>query len=171
MEDTVCISLVIDEYQDERFKIRRIKDVDRICAFLVEKYNIDEKVKERLNKEIKEYIAKIRKKKYMLTIREKELVKRLYEKGIIRLKAHEEKIENIKELIKEEEFKTLSFSPRINAKASNYKRRMNTLSISDFNSVYDKYNKKKVIKENIEMQRIRKKNNEIKRREIKNDTV
>ena len=63
MEDTVCISLVIDEYQDERFKIRRIKDVDRICAFLVEKYNIDEKVKERLNKEIKEYIAKIRKKK------------------------------------------------------------------------------------------------------------
>lgn len=161
MEDTVCISLVIDDYQDERFKIRRIKDVDRICAFLVEKYNIDEKVKERLNKEIKEYIAKIRKKKYMLTIREKELVKRLYEKGIIRLKAHEEKIENIKELIKEEEFKTLSFSPRINAKASNYERRMNTLSISDFNSVYDKYNKKKVIKENIEMQRIRKKNNEI----------
>ena len=161
MEDTVCISLVVDEYQDERFKIRRMKDVDRICAFLVEKYNIDNKVKERLNKEIKEYIAKIRKKKYMLTIREKELVKRLYEKGIIRLKAHEEKIENIKELIKEEEFKTLSFSPRINAKASNYERRMNTLSVSDLNSVYDKYSKKKVIKENIEMQRIRKKNIEI----------
>ena len=161
MEDTVCISLVVDEYQDERFKIRRIKDVDRICAFLVEKYNIDNKVKERLNKEIKEYIAKIRKKKYMLTIREKELVKRLYERGIIRLKAHEEKIENIKELIKEEEFKTLSFSPRINAKASNYERRMNTLSVSDLNSVYDKYSKKKVIKENIEMQRIRKKNIEI----------
>lgn len=160
MDDTLCISLVIDDYQDERFKIHNIKDIEKICNFLVKKYHIELQFTKKLEKVIKEYVAKIRNKKYMLTIHEKELVERLYKKEILKKKEKNEKIEKIKENQKEEEIKSLSFSPRISVNPSSYNRKVNTLS-GDFDNSYEKYNKNKLIQENIEIQRIRRKNNEI----------
>ena len=118
------LTLVIDEENTEKIDINQNEDINHICKSICVKYNITEKIKQKLLDKITQHISTIEnelnKNKTVQKPKKELLVNRLYTKGMQNMKKKEIRREELKKAESDKLLKLTPFSPKICAKSQEY---------------------------------------------------
>jgi len=175
--DLLGISLIIDENNVTHIDIdsKKVDNLNSLVGKVCKKYNLDNKTKEKLGKEINKRIDDlIKNKKYEINKKNENTINRLYYESIEKIKEKNAFLEAVRKEKEEEVLNTYPFSPIIN-KNSNLLYEKTYLRIEDklyyeFKILKEKQNFTRLITEISSRSKSRNKNN-LKNLEQKNKSM